>query len=167
MAAESGNKSKARIKIRIDGWVLIDKDPGITSASVVNKVRGMLSAIKAGHAGTLDPLATGLLPLAFGEATKTIPYIVDSEKTYEFAVQWGQSRNTDDAEGEISGECEKIPSNEEIDGALANYLGEIEQVPPIFSAIKLDGQRAYDLARKGFKPELKSRKVKIIALVSP
>lgn len=145
----------------VNGWVNLDKPAGITSTQALGKVRRYLSAGKAGHAGTLDPLATGILPIALGEATKTIPYVQDAIKSYQFTVQWGAQSNTDDSEGEIIATSDERPSTEEITALLPNYTGEITQTPPQFSAIKIDGQRAYDLARKGEDVQIKSRTVYI------
>ncbi len=141
----------------VSGWLVIDKPAGITSSAVVNKVRWAFDAKKAGHAGTLDPDATGLLAVALGEATKTVPYITDALKAYRFTVRLGQATNTDDAEGEVTSESVLRPSDTEIDAALSHFIGDIEQVPPQFSAVKVDGQRAYKLARAGEDLELISR----------
>ena len=141
-----GRKRKGR---DISGWLVVDKPAGITSTAVVNKVRWALAASKAGHAGTLDPEATGVLAVALGEATKTVPYITDALKAYTFTVRLGQATNTDDAEGEVIAESDARPSDAEIKEALQPFLGEIQQVPPKFSAVKIDGQRAYKLARDG------------------
>lgn len=148
----------------ISGWVNVDKPLGMTSTQAVGKVRRIMNAQKVGHAGTLDPLATGILPIALGEATKTIPYAQDADKTYEFEITWGQQRSTDDAEGETIDQSDKRPSKEEIEKLLPRFIGEIEQTPPQFSAIKIDGERAYDLARDGQKVEIKSRIITIHAL---
>ncbi|WP_438987110.1 tRNA pseudouridine(55) synthase TruB [Marivivens donghaensis] len=141
----------------ISGWLVIDKPAGITSTAVVNKVRWAFGAKKAGHAGTLDPEATGVLAVALGEATKTIPYITDALKAYEFTVTLGAATNTDDAEGEVIKSSDKRPTDEEIKGALGGFLGEIMQVPPKFSAVKIDGQRAYKLARDDEEFEIAAR----------
>ena len=133
----------------ISGWLVVDKPAGLTSTAVVNKVRWALEAKKAGHAGTLDPEATGVLAVALGEATKTVPYITDALKAYTFTVRLGQATNTDDAEGEVIATSDARPSDEEIKAALGQFIGEIMQVPPKFSAVKIDGQRAYKLARDG------------------
>ncbi|SLN60465.1 tRNA pseudouridine synthase B [Falsiruegeria litorea R37] len=133
----------------ISGWLVVDKPAGMTSTAVVNKVRWALDAKKAGHAGTLDPDATGVLAIALGEATKTVPYITDALKAYTFTVRLGQATNTDDAEGEVIAESDQRPTDDEIKEALAPFLGDIMQVPPKFSAVKIDGQRAYKLARDG------------------
>lgn len=145
----------------VDGWLLIDKPLEKTSAFIVNKVKYAFDARKVGHSGTLDPLATGLLPIAFGKATKTIPYILDKKKVYHFTLTFGESRTTDDAEGEVLERSDVRPSDEEINKALEQFQGEILQVPPIFSAIKVDGRRSYDLARQGEVPELKKRPARI------
>ena len=128
----------------VSGWVIVDKPVGPTSTQVVGAVRRAFNAQKAGHAGTLDPLAEGILPIALGEATKTIPFVVDSEKVYRFTVKWGAATTTDDAEGEIVQSSDERPARAAIEAALEGFLGEIEQVPPQFSAIKVDGERAYD-----------------------
>ena len=145
----------------VHGWLVLDKPLNMTSTSAVGRTKRLLSAQKAGHAGTLDPLATGILPLAFGEATKTVSYAMDGEKAYQFTVRWGGETETDDTEGEITQQSDKRPTREEIEACLENFRGTIEQVPPRFSAIKLDGNRAYDLARDGEKVELEAREVEI------
>ena len=141
----------------ISGWLVVDKPAGMTSTAVVNKVRWALDAKKAGHAGTLDPEATGVLAIALGEATKTVPYITDALKAYRFTVRLGQATNTDDAEGEVIAESADRPGDEEIKAALGGFIGEIMQVPPKFSAVKIDGQRAYKLAREGEDFEVAAR----------
>lgn len=146
---------------KVDGWINLDKPLGITSTQAVARVRRILNAQKVGHAGTLDPLATGILPIALGEATKTIPYVQDALKTYSFTVTWGEQRDTDDGEGEVIASSDIRPDQAAIEAALPRYTGDIEQVPPKFSAIKVDGQRAYDLARGGEDVELKARIVYI------
>jgi tRNA pseudouridine55 synthase len=133
----------------ISGWLVIDKPAGITSTAVVNKVKWALDAQKAGHAGTLDPAATGVLAVALGEATKTVPYITDALKCYRFLVRFGASTTTDDAEGTILVTSDTRPQDAEIETALSRFRGEILQTPPQFSAVKIDGARAYDLARDG------------------
>jgi len=145
----------------INGWLVIDKPAGMTSAAVVGRVRRMLDAAKAGHAGSLDPLATGVLPVALGEATKTVSYVMDGAKAYGFTVRWGEERDTDDAEGAVIATSPVRPGEDEIRRALAGFVGEIEQVPPAYSAIKVDGRRAYDLARARQTPALESRRVRI------
>jgi len=142
---------------KVHGWLVIDKPSGVTSTSMVNKARWAFGAQKAGHAGTLDPAATGILAIAFGEATKTIPYITDALKSYRFTVTFGSATNTDDAEGEVIATSKSRPSETEIRNALEQFTGDIEQVPPKFSAVKVDGERAYALARDGEDVALKSR----------
>ena len=149
----------------ISGWLVVDKPAGITSTSVVNKVRWAFDAKKAGHAGTLDPEATGVLAVALGEATKTVPYITDALKAYEFTVRLGVSTNTDDTEGEVTGTTELRPDDEAIKAALSAFIGDIEQVPPQFSAVKVDGQRAYKLARDGEEMELAARPLWVESLL--
>jgi len=149
---------------KVDGWVNLDKPLGMTSTQAVGKIRRIMNGQKVGHAGTLDPLASGVLPIALGEATKTIPYIQDAFKTYEFTVTWGEQRSTDDAEGDVIASSDVRPARADIEAALPAYIGDIEQVPPKFSAIKIDGQRAYDLARNGEDIEMKSRQVYIESL---
>src|SRR5690606_28271947 len=146
----------------INGWLVIDKPSGMTSTEVVNRVRRLLDARKVGHGGSLDPLATGLLPLAFGEATKTVAWVMEGEKTYRFTVRWGEATDSDDAEGEVVSRSDRRPSRDEIEAVLRRFSGPIDQTTPIYSAIKVDGQRAYDLARDGEEIALKSRKVHII-----
>lgn len=141
----------------ISGWLIVDKPAGITSTAVVNKVRWALAAKKAGHAGTLDPDATGVLAVALGEATKTVPYITDALKAYRFTVRLGQATNTDDAEGEVIARSDLRPSDEEIKEALHGFVGDITQVPPQFSAVKIDGERAYKRARDGETMEIAAR----------
>lgn len=145
----------------IHGWLIIDKPLGLTSAAVVGKVRRLTGAAKVGHGGTLDPLASGVLPLAFGEATKTVSYAMDGTKIYRFTVRWGESRTTDDAEGEVTATSAVRPTDAEIEKVLPDFTGEIDQVPPIFSAVKIEGQRAYDLARADIPVELQPRRIRI------
>jgi len=142
---------------KINGWLCLDKPEGITSTQALGKARWLLNAQKAGHGGTLDPLATGILPIALGEATKTIPYCQDHLKTYSFSVLWGEERSTDDAEGDVTTTSPVRPDEKAIQKILPQFTGDIEQIPPRFSAIKVDGQRAYDLARDGQDVELASR----------
>ncbi|TVP70690.1 MAG: tRNA pseudouridine(55) synthase TruB [Rhodobacteraceae bacterium] len=149
-----GRKRKGRA---ISGWLIIDKPAGVTSTAVVNKVRWALQAQKAGHAGTLDPAATGVLAVALGEATKTVPYITDALKCYRFMVRLGQATNTDDAEGTVIAESDLRPTDAEIAAALEDFRGEIAQVPPQFSAVKVEGERAYDIARAGDEMDLAAR----------
>lgn len=145
----------------VSGWVIVDKPAGPTSTQVVGIVRRAFNAQKAGHAGTLDPLAEGILPIALGEATKTIPFVMDGEKVYRFTVKWGEATATDDAEGDIVATSPHRPDESAIKEALKGFLGDISQVPPQFSAIKVAGERAYDLARDGEKVDLKARTVSI------
>jgi tRNA pseudouridine55 synthase len=145
----------------INGWLNLDKPVGITSAACVARVREITNASKLGHAGTLDPLASGVLPIALGEATKLMPYVLDAPKEYRFTVKWGERRSTDDAEGEIVETCEPRPTAADITAALPEFLGEIMQVPPAYSAIKIGGKRAYALARAGEVVELEARPVRI------
>ena len=149
----------------ISGWLVVDKPAGLTSTAVVNKVRWALQARKAGHAGTLDPEATGVLAVALGEATKTVPYVTDALKAYRFTVRLGKATNTDDAEGEVIATSDTRPSDEEIKDALGAFVGDIEQVPPKFSAVKIDGQRAYKLARDGADVEIAARPLWVEELV--
>ncbi len=146
---------------KVDGWLVIDKPAGLTSTTVVARVKRALGAAKAGHAGTLDPLATGVLPIALGEATKTVAFAMAGAKRYRFTVCWGEERTTDDAEGALTRVSARRPSRSEIEAALPGFLGELEQVPPAYSAIKVEGRRAYDLARAGEVPELAARVVRI------
>jgi tRNA pseudouridine55 synthase len=141
----------------ISGWLVVDKPAGVTSSAVVNKARWAFDARKAGHAGTLDPAATGVLAIAFGEATKTVPYVTDALKAYRFTVRLGAATNTDDAEGEVIATSDARPTDDEIAAALAAFRGEIMQVPPAFSAVKIDGERAYRRAREGEELELAAR----------
>ena len=148
----------------LSGWLIVDKPLGITSSAVVNKAKWAFDAQKAGHAGTLDPEATGVLAIAFGEATKTVPYVTDSMKAYRFTVRLGQSTNTDDGEGEVISESDKRPSADEIRAALPTFTGDIMQVPPQYSAVKVDGERAYKRARDGEEMELKARPLSVESL---
>ncbi len=143
----------------VDGWVALDKPEDVTSTDAVSKVRRVFNANKAGHAGTLDPLASGVLPIALGEATKTVPWLVEADKAYDFEIAWGASTDTLDREGAIIARSDVRPQAAAIAAALAGFLGEIQQTPPIYSAIKVDGERAYDLARAGEPVELKPREV--------
>ena len=148
----------------ISGWVILDKPVGIGSTQCVSKIKWLYQAAKAGHAGTLDPLASGMLPLALGEATRTVPYIMDGQKTYRFTVTWGAETNTDDLAGEVTNTSDERPYKDDILAILPNYIGKIEQVPPQFSAVKIDGERAYKRARDGEEMEIKSRIVQIETL---
>ncbi len=148
----------------VHGWVVLDKPLGMSSSQAVGRVRWLLDAKKAGHAGTLDPLATGILPIGLGEATKTMSFLVDASKDYEFTVKWGEERSTGDVEGVVTDTHDHRPDESAIKAILPRFLGVIEQVPPAYSAIKVDGKRAYALARDGKAPELPSRSVTIEAL---
>jgi tRNA pseudouridine55 synthase len=148
----------------ISGWLVVDKPAGMTSTAVVNKVRWALDAKKAGHAGTLDPAATGVLAVALGEATKTVPWLTEALKAYRFTVRFGQATNTDDAEGEVIATSDARPTDDEIVEALATFEGDIMQVPPQFSAVKIDGQRAYAMAREGETVELSARPLFVDAI---
>jgi tRNA pseudouridine55 synthase len=145
----------------LDGWLIVDKPPGLTSTDVVNRVRRWFDAQKAGHGGTLDPLATGLLPIAFGAATKTVPYVMDGTKVYRFTLCFGQARDTDDADGQVIASSDVRPTDAQILAALPAFCGDIMQVPPTFSAIKVAGERAYDLARAGAPPALEPRAARV------
>jgi tRNA pseudouridine55 synthase len=145
----------------VHGWLVLDKPAGMTSTQAVGAVRRAFGAQKAGHAGTLDPLATGILPIALGEATKTVPYAVDGQKEYRFTVRWGVETDTDDAEGRVVATCDARPERAVIEALLPGFTGEILQTPPAFSAVKIDGERAYDLARAGEVVELEARPVHI------
>lgn len=149
----------------VSGWLVVDKPAGITSNAVVNKVKWAFNAKKAGHAGTLDPEATGVLAVALGEATKTVPFVTDALKAYEFTVRLGQATNTDDAEGEVIAQSDLRPTDDQIKEALGPFVGEIMQVPPKFSAVKIDGQRAYKLARDGEDLELAARPLWVESLI--
>lgn len=143
----------------IHGWLNIDKSPGMTSTQAVARVKRLMDAAKVGHAGTLDPMATGVLPIALGEATKTVQYAMEGHKSYRFTVRWGEARTTDDGDGEVTATDPARPDRKRIEAVLPGFVGEISQVPPRFSAIKIDGRRAYDLARANEPVELAPRKV--------
>jgi len=147
----------------LDGWLIIDKPPGLTSTDVVNRVRRGFDAQKAGHGGTLDPLATGVLPIAFGAATKTVPYVMDGTKLYRFTLRFGEARDTDDADGQVTATADLRPDDAAIRAALPRFTGEIMQVPPAFSAVKIAGERAYDMAREGRAPVLEARPARVDA----
>jgi tRNA pseudouridine55 synthase len=147
----------------VSGWICLDKPYDLTSTHAVSRVRRLFNAQKAGHAGTLDPLATGILPIALGEATKTVPFLVDAEKTYRFSIEWGRDTTTLDREGATTATSDVRPDRAAIEAALPRFVGEIEQVPPAYSAIKVDGERAYDLARAGEEVVLASRIVQVYA----
>lgn len=145
----------------INGWLIIDKPQGMGSTDVVNLTRRLFDANKNGHAGTLDPFATGVLPIAFGEATKLIPYVMDGTKEYEFTLKFGSDTTTDDIEGDVVHQGGRIPSRDEILSVLPSFVGHIEQTPPAYSAIKIGGERAYTLARQGVDFEVPTRRVQI------
>jgi tRNA pseudouridine55 synthase len=145
----------------IHGWVVFDKPLHMSSTQAVGKIRWLFNAEKAGHGGTLDPLATGLLPIALGEATKTVQWAMDGRKTYRFRIKWGAETTTDDLEGAITAQSDQRPSQFSIESILNQFLGEITQIPPAYSAIKIDGERAYDLARAGEAPVMQPRQVLI------
>jgi len=145
----------------VHGWVIVDKPEGITSTQVVAVVRRVFDAQKAGHAGTLDPMATGILAVALGEATKTVPFAMDSEKEYRFTACWGEARDSDDTEGRVTATSDVRPSRDAIEAAIPSFMGEVVQVPPAYSAIKVQGERAYDLAREGETVTLEPRTVSI------
>jgi tRNA pseudouridine55 synthase len=161
---EGGEKRSAqfrRVKRDVHGWVALDKPVGMTSTQAVGAVKRLYQARRAGHAGTLDPLASGCLPIALGEATKTVPFVMESRKTYRFTVRWGEERDTDDADGQVVATSTKRPTRDAIEAALAQYTGAISQVPPRYSAVKVAGERAYDLARDGEVVQLDARPVEI------
>jgi tRNA pseudouridine55 synthase len=145
----------------VSGWVILDKPVGMGSTEAVSKIKWLFQADKAGHAGTLDPLASGMLPIALGEATKTVPYVQDGAKVYRFTVAWGEERTTDDLEGPVTRTSDKRPTEDEIRALLPDYTGVIMQVPPQFSAIKIAGERAYDVAREGGTLEIPAREIEI------
>jgi tRNA pseudouridine55 synthase len=150
-----------RDKRDVHGWVVLDKPVGMTSTHAVSIIKRLTHAKRAGHAGTLDPLASGALPIALGEATKTVPFVMDGRKLYRFTIRWGEERDTDDAEGRVTQTSGLRPISEAIRALLPTFIGTIQQVPPRFSAIKVEGERAYDLAREGEKVELAARPVEI------
>ncbi|KQU93802.1 tRNA pseudouridine synthase B [Mesorhizobium sp. Root102] len=145
----------------ISGWLILDKPVGMGSTEAVSKIKWLFQAEKVGHAGTLDPLASGMLPIALGEATKTVPYVQDGAKIYRFTVAWGQERSTDDLEGPVTKESDLRPSEAEVKALLPKYTGVIMQTPPQFSAIKIAGERAYDLARDGATVDIPAREIEI------
>ncbi len=154
-------KQRRRRGRPLDGWLIVDKPQRLTSTDVVNKVRRAFDAQKAGHGGTLDPLATGVLPIAFGAATKTVPYVMDGTKLYRFTLRFGEARDTDDADGQVTETSDARPDNATIQAALPAFRGAIMQVPPVFSAIKVAGERAYDMAREGRAPVLEPRPARV------
>ena len=147
----------------INGWLVIDKPAGMTSTHVVNVVKAMTRAAKVGHGGTLDPLATGVLPIAMGDATKTVSYVMESVKRYRFTMRFGERRDTDDSEGEVVATSDDRPGDEAIREALVDFVGDILQRPPVYAAVKIQGERAYDIARRGEKVELEPRPIRIDA----
>src|SRR5438477_10341697 len=147
--AVEGKGQRKREKFDVHGWVVLDKPVGMTSTHAVSVIKRLFRAKRAGHAGTLDPLASGCLPIALGEATKTVPFVMDGQKTYHFTVRWGEERDTDDAEGRIVAAHPTRPTPEQVRALLPRFTGTIAQVPPRFSALKIEGERAYDLAREG------------------
>ncbi len=151
-------------RVDVDGWIILDKPVGITSTHAVARLKRIYNAKKAGHAGTLDPLASGILPIAFGEATKTVPFVQDGEKAYRFTVRWGIETDSDDSEGRIVRQSDQRPEPAQVAAALPNFIGTIMQQPPAFSAIKVNGERAYDMARDGEEVNLASRPVTIHGL---
>ena len=155
------DRMRKRKGSQINGWLILDKPPGMTSNRALTIVKRLFDARKAGHSGTLDPLATGVLPIAFGEATKTVPFVFDGVKSYQFTVRWGVETNTHDMEGVVERESAERPTSIAIEAALGNFTGDIQQLPPRFSAIKIDGERAYARARDGQEFELEPRPVTI------
>jgi len=151
-------------RAEVNGWVVLDKPVGMTSTHAVARLKRLFNAKKAGHAGTLDPLASGILPVAFGEATKTVPFVQDGEKAYRFTISWGAETDSDDADGTVTMRSELRPQPQDISAALPQFTGTIMQRPPAFSAIKIAGERAYDLARDGEMPDLAPRPVTIHSL---
>ncbi len=152
---------RRRKGLAVSGWLVLDKPLGVSSTQAVSRVRRLLDAQKAGHAGTLDPLASGVLPIALGEATKTVAFLMEADKAYRFTLEWGRSTRSFDAEGDTTATSDARPSPEAVAAALPAFVGEIQQTPPAFSAVKVDGERAYHLARQGLEPELKARTVTI------
>jgi tRNA pseudouridine55 synthase len=161
-ATDRGAQARPKREKRdVHGWLVFDKPVGMTSTHAVAVAKRLFSARRAGHAGTLDPLASGLLPIALGEATKTVPFVMDGRKTYRFTVRWGEERDTDDSEGRVTATSEARPSADQVGALLPRFTGSIEQTPPQFSAVKIAGERAYDLARDGETVELAPRTVEI------
>jgi tRNA pseudouridine55 synthase len=156
--------SRRRKGDAVSGWICLDKPLDLTSTQAVSRVRRAFNAQKAGHAGTLDPLASGILPIALGEATKTVPFLMDATKAYRFTIEWGHTTASFDREGEVIATSDVRPSRAEVEAALPAFTGEIQQIPPAFSAVRVDGERAYDLAREGIEVELEPRPVTIYGL---
>jgi len=167
-ALESARRAKARprrsTRAEVDGWINLDKPVGVSSTQAVGRLKFLFNAKKVGHAGTLDPLASGVLPVAFGEATKTVPIVQDGAKAYRFRVRWGEESETDDAEGQIVARSDRRAGSAEIETMLPRFVGLIEQRPPMFSAIKVEGARAYDLARDGESFEIPARRIHVYRL---
>jgi tRNA pseudouridine55 synthase len=157
-------RQKRSSRLEIDGWINLDKPTGVSSTQAVGRLKFLFNARKAGHAGTLDPLASGVLPVAFGEATKTVPVVQDGAKSYRFRVRWGEESATDDAEGEIVARSDRRPDRTEIESLLPRFVGAILQTPPTFSAIRIAGARAYDLAREGETFEIEPRPIHVYRL---
>jgi tRNA pseudouridine55 synthase len=157
-------RQKRPSRIEINGWINLDKPTGVSSTQAVGRLKFLFNAKKAGHAGTLDPLASGVLPVAFGEATKTVPVVQDGAKSYRFRVRWGEESATDDAEGEIVARSDRRPAAAEIENLLPRFVGAILQTPPTFSAIRIAGSRAYDLAREGEAFEIEPRPIHVYRL---
>jgi tRNA pseudouridine55 synthase len=153
--------ARQRKGLLVNGWLILDKPQGLNSTQAVSRVKHLFNAQKAGHAGTLDPLATGVLPIALGEATKTVPFVMDGSKAYRFTIVWGAGTDTDDADGTVTETSDKRPSRGEIEAVLPRFTGTISQLPPRYSALKVDGARAYDLARENEEFELAPRDVTI------
>src|SRR5438270_3615901 len=164
LEARERSSQRKREKRDVHGWIVLDKPVGMTSTHAVAVVKRLFTAKRAGHAGTLDPLASGILPLALGEATKTVPFVMEGRKRYRFTVRWGEERDTDDAEGKVTATSAARPAADAITASLPGFTGTILQVPPKFSAIKIEGERAYDLARDGQDVALEPRPVDIHAL---
>jgi len=162
--AAQGGKQQKREKFDVHGWLVLDKPVGMTSTHAVSVIKRLFRAKRAGHAGTLDPLASGCLPIALGEATKTVPFVMEGQKTYLFTVRWGEERDTDDAEGRVVATSDQRPTPEAIRDVLPGFIGTVAQVPPQFSAIKIAGERAYDIARDGEEVALEARPVEIASL---
>jgi tRNA pseudouridine55 synthase len=163
-AGRAGAGQKKIQRRAVTGWLVLDKPFDMTSTEAVARIKRLYVAQKVGHAGTLDPLATGILPIALGEATKTVPAIQDGRKVYRFAIRWGAETDTDDAEGKVVATSDIRPTRDEVEAALPGFTGDIEQVPPAFSAVRIAGERAYDLARAGETVTLAPRRVTISAL---
>ncbi|MGQ0740683.1 MAG: tRNA pseudouridine(55) synthase TruB [Alphaproteobacteria bacterium] len=153
--------AKRRKGSPVHGWVVVDKPEGVTSTQAVSRVKRAFGAQKAGHAGTLDPLATGVLAVALGEATKTVPFAMEADKVYRFVARFGEARDSDDAQGKVTGKSDRLPARGEILSVLPRFTGEILQTPPDYSAVRIGGERAYDIAREGAAPELSPRPVRI------